>query len=519
MLIDFTSTDASLENAGGKGANLARLSRAGFNVPPGFIISTEAYRSFVRENQLDKIIKTSISGITSDDPAQLENASTQIRSAFSAGQVPSETKSATLTAYAGLNGAPVAVRSSATAEDLPDLSFAGQQDTFLNITSEDDLFRAVVGCWSSLWTARAIGYRSRNAIDHGVTALAVVVQQMVQSEVSGVLFTANPLTGQLRESVIDATFGLGEALVSGQVEPDHYVVNALSGAIISKSLGEKSLATRSLDGGGVETVAEQAGERQTLSEREIQRLVELGRQVQSEYDSPQDIEWAITDDAVYLLQSRPITSLFPVPELSFDPLQVWVSFGSIQGLVGPMTPLGRDVVRHIAAGAGGMFGLDLHPDEVKIFEEAGERIWVRFSDAIRNPIAGRILMPALNYVEPSARQIIQTFLDEPNMRVGKGKIRPRTLVRVARFGLPVAARLAYNLLRPEKARAAFDARTETVLADARIAPGTDRFERLANIVSFIRQRIAPFFTLLLPEFVPMFGPSMASLNVLYKFGG
>src|SRR6185503_3426662 len=154
-----------------------------------------------------------------------------------------ETESAIRAAYAEFEDKPVAVRSSATAEDLPDLSFAGQQDTYLNVIGIDQLIGAVISCWSSLWTARAIGYRIRNGIDHNNAALAVVVQEMVQSDSSGVLFTANPLTGLRSESVIDATLGLGEALVSGQVEPDHYVIDTLSNTIVSKRLGEKKIST------------------------------------------------------------------------------------------------------------------------------------------------------------------------------------------------------------------------------------------------------------------------------------
>ncbi|RPH55716.1 MAG: hypothetical protein EHM81_14195, partial [Chloroflexi bacterium] len=283
IIIPFTSPEATLENAGGKGANLARLTRAGFDVPRGFIVSTAAYRAFVAENGLQALISSVLNGLDLHSPPdQLEAASAQIRAGFPAGLMNQETESALRAEYAALRpvieeGAPsdpvnssapgetsrstvfglsssvglsVAVRSSATAEDLPDLSFAGQQDTYLNIIGEAQVLKAVVDCWSSLWTARAIGYRMRNnlggqAAKTGVKsletfdslALAVIVQELVPSEVSGVLFTANPLTGLLSESVVNATFGLGEALVSGQVEPDHFVVDSLSGAINEVTLG------------------------------------------------------------------------------------------------------------------------------------------------------------------------------------------------------------------------------------------------------------------------------------------
>jgi len=241
-IIPFTSAkaEATLELAGGKGANLVRLTRAGFDVPRGFIVSTNAYREFVKGNGLEGVIKQELEELESEDTDELENASQGIREAFGQGDIPARIHLEILSAYAELNPQkdggyqnPVAIRSSATAEDLPDLSFAGQQDTYLNVIGEEPILQAVVNCWSSLWTARAIGYRMRNHISHDEAALAVVVQEMVQSDVSGVLFTANPLTGALNESVIDATFGLGEALVSGQVEPDHFVVAtpiALSGA-------------------------------------------------------------------------------------------------------------------------------------------------------------------------------------------------------------------------------------------------------------------------------------------------
>ncbi|MBI5081483.1 MAG: hypothetical protein HZB17_09305, partial [Chloroflexi bacterium] len=288
ITLPFTSTETTLQNVGGKGANLARLTRAGFNVPRGFIITTDAYRLFVDVNKLKKMIGESIVGLTADDAARLETASANIRAAFSSGQVSAAADAAIRAAYTELKEAPVAVRSSATAEDLPDLSFAGQQDTYLNIIGADELIKAVINCWSSLWTARAIGYRIRNSINHDEAALAVVVQEMVQSDVSGVMFTANPLTGLLSESIIEATFGLGEALVSGQVAPDRFVVNAVGGVISGKTLGAKKISTRGKKGGGTETIQENVSSTQTLADDQITQLAALGQQIQKEYGAPQD---------------------------------------------------------------------------------------------------------------------------------------------------------------------------------------------------------------------------------------
>jgi pyruvate,water dikinase len=243
-ILPLSSPLATIDSAGGKGANLSILARAGFPVPGGFILPTTAYRAFLEANRLEETIQRALTDLDATDPAALEKSSDSIRSAFISGSMQDQLKSAIQKAYTDLGRPPVAVRSSATAEDLPDLSFAGQQDTYLNITSDETLIQKVIECWSSLWTARAIGYRLRQGVQQNGMALSVVVQQMVTSEASGVLFTANPLTGLRSEVVIDATLGLGEALVSGLVEPDHYVVNMLNNEIVSKQLGAKGLSIR-----------------------------------------------------------------------------------------------------------------------------------------------------------------------------------------------------------------------------------------------------------------------------------
>lgn len=519
LTFPFDAQDALIDQAGGKGANLARLTRAGFNVPRGFVLSTRAYRAFVAENDLHALILAALEQLTTDDPGALEAASAKIRAGFSAGKMSVEIESALGKLFVELRGAPMAVRSSATAEDLPDLSFAGQQDTFLNVLGEEQLRKAVIDCWSSLWTARAIGYRARNAIGQGEAALAVVIQEMVASEVAGVLFTANPLTGLLSETVIDATFGLGEALVSGQVEPDHFVVNSLSGEIKSVRLGGKRVSTRPKPGGGVESLVEKAANLQSLSDNDMGQLVAAGQSIQKEFNAPQDIEWALVAGKLYILQSRAITSLFPVPEVSYNPLVVWFSFGAVQGLVGPITPLGRDAIRYLVANAGKMFGVRLKPGELKIFAQAGERLWIKISDVMRNPFGNRILGGLLDYVEPSVGQILKALSSDPALGTGSGKMKWSTLRSLASFALPILIRLGLNLANPEKARADFDSQIETYLDTAKIAPAADRFGRLAAVVEFMRDRIGNAFQFLLPKFIPIMGPSTGSLNLLTQLCG
>lgn len=514
-ILPFTSPEATLETAGGKGANLARLTRAGFPVPRGFIIPTDAYREFVVANRWLGTIQSVVENLSAEDASALEKAAAQIHTAFVVGKIPTETESAIRAAYSEFDDKPVAVRSSATAEDLPDLSFAGQQDTYLNVVGLDQLPDAVINCWSSLWTARAIGYRIRNGIDHNEVALAVVVQEMVQSESSGVLFTANPLTGLRSESVIDATFGLGEALVAGQVEPDHYVIDTLTNKIVNKKLGAKKISTRARASGGVEVIEENTEARQALSDEDIRHLAWTGQQIQEEYNFPQDIEWALADGKLHILQSRPITSLYPLPKESFDPLEIWFSLGTVQGMLGAFTPLGQDTLRMVFGGAGMLFGPPRRFDEFDILLPAGERLWIKISDVLRNPLGRRIYRNILGIIEPSVGQILRGLADEPRLGAGKGRMKLRTVRSLLGFFLPILARVVGTMYDPGKARAAFDAYIESQLVHANIT-GEDKFARLAQRLQFLDARTAATFYRLLPRFIPLLASSMASLNLMTR---
>jgi pyruvate,water dikinase len=439
-------------SVGGKGASLARLACAGFPVPDGFLIPTAAYLDYVGSNDLKKRILSRLTNLPFDEPAASQEASAEIRAWFRVEKTDAEWTSSIRRAYADLGGGPVAVRSSATAEDLPDMSFAGQQETFLNIVGEQMLFESIVNCWSSLWTARAISYRSRNGIPHEDVALSVIVQIMVQSEASGVLFTANPLTGKRSETAIDATLGLGEALVGGLVEPDHYVVDTDSGEIINKTLGGKALTIRGVTGGGVITADADAAERQAIPDDAILQLTELGRRVSALVNSPQDIEWAWSEDQLHLLQSRPITSLYPIPDVPSDPLRVFISFAVIQGLLAPVTPLGQDVMKLVFAGGAKVFKFDLTQETQRVLISAGERLWVNITPLLRNSIGRKILGGALPAVAPGAAQTIELLLDDPRLAVDRGGIRFSTFRRLAGFLLPSMRRVIRLWWTPEQGR-------------------------------------------------------------------
>jgi phosphohistidine swiveling domain-containing protein len=324
---------AVLETVGGKGASLARLAGAGLPVPDGFHVTTAAYRYFVAENDLQSRILAALQTVDVARPSTLEFASRAIEELFLQGQIPQEIAGAISQAYAQpAQPVAVAVRSSATAEDLPDLSFAGQQETFLNVRGVEALLEAVKRCWASLWTARAIGYRVRHGIDQDAVSLAVVVQALVPAEAAGILFTANPLSGSRDEMVINAAWGLGEAVVGGLVSPDTIVADKASGKVKQVEVADKATMTvLAPDGTAEQPVPKAKRGARVLSDAQVAELVRLGRQIEDHYGAPQDIEWALAlpspagrgvggEGRCAILQSRPITAL---PELEAAPPTKW----------------------------------------------------------------------------------------------------------------------------------------------------------------------------------------------------
>jgi pyruvate,water dikinase len=303
-----------LELAGGKGANLGELLRAGFHVPPGYIITTAAYDLLLQSNGLHAHLKQMIGSLDQDNQADNAKASQTIQNLFQQSPIPEQIMNETLNAYRELDGA-VAVRSSATAEDLPEAAFAGQQETFLNVLDEQALLDAVRACWASLWSERAVLYRIRQRVDHSTVKLAVVVQKMVPADVAGVLFTANPVSGARDELIIDASPGLGEAVVGGMVTPDHFIVDKHSGRIKEQRLGRREIIVRPRAGGGTEPISSiQDPTDPALPSEAIGRLSNLGIDIERHYGSPQDIEWAWVKDQTktgqfFILQARPMTAL------------------------------------------------------------------------------------------------------------------------------------------------------------------------------------------------------------------
>ena len=320
LILRLDSPDARLDSVGGKGASLARLVQAGLPVPPGFHITTHAYRRFIAENHLGDSILSVAKQASLDDPTTLDHASAQIRSMIAQSAIPQDIAALIRSSYVemGADDAPVVVRSSATAEDLPEMSFAGQQETYLNVRGSDSVLNAVKRCWASLWTARAIGYRIRNNIPPEDVALAVTVQQLVPADVAGILFTANPMTGTREQIVINAAWGLGEAIVSGHVTPDTFLVNKQTGELESQEIADKKVMTvRLTEGTHEEPVPSGRRQQAALTEFQVIELSKLGIQIELIFARPMDIEWALQHGHFYILQARPITVL-PETRLTLD---------------------------------------------------------------------------------------------------------------------------------------------------------------------------------------------------------
>ncbi len=310
---EVTKDDVSL--VGGKGANLGEMTNAGIPVPPGFIVTADTYFDFLRHTKLIDKIRKLIEPVDVNDSKQLQQVAAQVRELISKAAMPPKTAREIQQAYVKMGKGLVAVRSSATAEDLPEASFAGQQRTFLNVQGEKEVVTAVQGCWASLFEARAIFYRQQQNYDHFKVGIAVPVQRMVQSEASGVMFTLEPVTSDRSKIAIEAVLGLGETIVSGDVTPDHYTIDKDELKIIGKEIAKQEWKLiRSDRGKGEETnikvpltTEEQA--RQKISDRDIITLARIGKRLEEHYRFPQDIEWAKENNELFIVQTRPVTTI------------------------------------------------------------------------------------------------------------------------------------------------------------------------------------------------------------------
>ena len=402
--------------AGGKGANLGELSQAGFNVPPGFVITTAAYDLVFEQNGLQTQLGEWLASLNFDHPDSVKNASQRIQNLLQQITVPDKLVPEILKAYRELGNAAVAVRSSATAEDLPEAAFAGQQETFLNIIGEGELIEAVRACWASLWSERAMLYRARQNVEQSTVKLAVVVQSMVPADVAGVIFTANPVSGARDELVIDASPGLGEAVVSGMVTPDHFIVNKRSRRIKEQQLGKREIIIRPKTGGGTEQVAlNQEITNAALPLHAIRELSKAGIEIEQHYGIPQDIEWAWVQNGskpgnLLILQARPMTAL-PEPLKVSGPIRLVVPMLAEMWPTRPypldMTTFTGTVERAIGNFLVSMIGKSAPSPEEMFLEQDG--VVLNFRPPEAHPSPSILVIPWMNmwrtrHYDPSSWQ-------------------------------------------------------------------------------------------------------------------
>jgi rifampicin phosphotransferase len=386
---------------GGKGLNLGELSKIqGIQVPEGFFVTTAGYQLAIEQNDTFQTLLDQLTMLKVENRDQIDEISRKIRQILMEVEIPSEVEKA-VTHYLSQFGDKhaYAVRSSATAEDLPFASFAGQHDTYLNIIGADAILEHIRKCWASLFTDRAVIYRMQNRFDHRQVYLSVIVQRMVFPQASGILFTADPITSNRKLLSIDASFGLGEALVSGLVTPDCYKVQEQK--IIDKRIAAKKLAIYGRNQGGTETVpiGPEQQKTQTLTEQQILQLARIGRQIEAYFGCPQDIEWCLVDDTFYIVQSRPITTLFPIPEADDQGNHVYVSVGHQQMMTDPLKPLGMS-----------LFQLTSFGPRFK----AGGRLFVDVTHQLASPDSRKMLLDAMGQHDPLMKDALMNIIERGN---------------------------------------------------------------------------------------------------------
>ena len=398
-VLDLQKADRTkLMLVGGTGANLGELSAIrGIRVPGGFCVTTEAYKRISGSHQELNGLLDALACLKAEERSTIKAISEKIRSIIESIPI-SEDITGEIAAFLTQLGEEdaYAVRSSATAEDLPTASFAGQQDTYLNVIGKTAILRHISKCWASLFTERAVTYRLQNGFDHRKVQLAVVVQKMVFPQAAGILFTADPVTGNRKVLSIAASFGLGEALVSGLVNADQYRVR--SAQVIDKKVVTKKLAIDAVKGGRTkeQEIEPERQNRQVLTDEQMLQLESTGRRIEAHFGCPQDIEWCWADDTVYMLQSRPITTLYPIPEAHDLENHVYVSVGHQQMMTDPMKPLGLSLFQLTAARP--MF-------------QAGGRLFVDVADTLASPATRKAVMDLLGRSDPLIKDALMTIID------------------------------------------------------------------------------------------------------------
>ncbi|MFT7820400.1 phosphoenolpyruvate synthase [Bacillus siamensis] len=383
---------------GGKGLHLGELSKIqGIQVPEGFCVTTAGYQKAIEQNETLQALLDQLTMLKVENRDQIGKISREIRQTIMEAEIPSDVVKA-VACYLSRYGEEhaYAVRSSATAEDLPHASFAGQQDTYLNITGVDAILQHISKCWASLFTDRAVIYRMQNGFDHSQVYLSVIIQRMVFPQASGILFTADPVNGNRKLLSIDAGFGLGEALVSGLVSADCYKVQ--DGQIVDKRIETKKKAVYGRKEGGTETQAIDLDQQkiQTLTDEQILQLARIGRQIEAHFGQPQDIEWCLDRDTFYIVQSRPITTLYPVPEANDQENHVYISVGHQQMMTDPIKPLGLSFFLLTTSAP---------------MRKAGGRLFVDVTHHLASPKVREVFLKGMGQHDPLLKDALKTIIE------------------------------------------------------------------------------------------------------------
>ncbi|MEN8906809.1 MAG: phosphoenolpyruvate synthase [Clostridiales bacterium] len=420
--------DNTISNIGGKGINLVKLTKAGFPVPQGFFVTTSSYNKILSDNFKDmRVYFQRLELLTQDNLMEIKTISIQMRNYIENCKLSDEIKLEIINAWkkTGVNKF-YAIRSSATAEDLTNASFAGQQDTFLNIQGQENILKSVLKCWSSLFTERAILYRIINGFNHESVAISVVIQEMIYPQVSGIMFTADPINGNRKVITIDASFGLGEALVSGIVTADLYKVKL--DKIIKKQISKKDYAIYPLKDGGTvkEEIPIENKEKQALTDKQIMELSKIGREIENYYKQEQDIEWCLYNNKFYILQSRPITSLYPRPEIYDEVTHLFISFGHIQMMTDIIKPMGISVIKTAVP-----FGKLNNNNESTLLKEVGGRIYTDFTILLKYKFLQDNIPKIFSSIDEKIGHSLKKFIDRESFKKTNSNKKIITL-----FGVP-----------------------------------------------------------------------------------
>ena len=489
-------------DVGGKGANLGEMIAAGLPVPGGFILLTDSYRRFISAASLEEKIEGLLKEVVDEDLQSMESVSEKISELFATAEIPADIIGAIDKAYKEINEPKVAVRSSATAEDLPGTSFAGQYTTFLNVQGRDELLQAIKDCWASLWNYRALSYRVKQGISNVGLAHGVVVQEMINAEKSGILFTANPVNGRRDQMLLNSSWGLGEAIVGGEVTPDQWILDKRVGIVVEEKINNKEVMTIRKDK-GIEFVAVPEVKRKeiTLDRKEVDCLLDLGNRVEEYFGSPQDIEWAYRDGEFFLVQTRPITSLYPLPEKieGKGDLRIHTNMSLLsQGMQEPLTTLGahffiKSIVAPVKA-----FKKEVN-DEKDIWwcQTVGGRVFMDYTELLRNEKwwEKMIINDYFSDQDPLSAKALLQWLDKNREEITakKSPIVPfifKNIFAFVRLFGPMAKAMAYGSISPLKAREKAIREWERLAREA--YEGAEKLETVSEKLDYIDEQVNNF---------------------------